>query len=139
MYSCKFCNSSFGTKSNLIRHQKTSKKCVNLQSNVVLPSYKCEFCLKELSTALVLIDHKTRCQIKKNITIKSLTEKVSILRTKFKSEKKKNDMLELKHAQISQTFENELLKKDVQILKKDMEIMELRKHLPRSSEISVDL
>jgi hypothetical protein len=96
MYSCEFCNASLGRKSSLLRHQKTSNKCLKLQTNVEVLSYKCEFCSKELSTLISLREHKTKCLIQKNMVIKTLSDKVTRFQSKFKDEKKKSDLLNIK-------------------------------------------
>ena len=47
-YECVFCKKLFTTNSNLKKHQKTTKKCINIQlesiSNIETKFFKCEYC-----------------------------------------------------------------------------------------------
>ena len=47
---CEFCKKSLSNKSNLIYHQKTSKKCLNIQDEIEIKLSTCEFCNKCFST-----------------------------------------------------------------------------------------
>ena len=93
---CNYCNRSFKNKSNLDKHQKTTKYCIELQkiqgtelsinntnenkqeelinikddksvNNLNIFIYKCNFCNKEFLRKDSLIRHKNKCK-HKNIT-----------------------------------------------------------------------
>lgn len=44
-YQCQFCDKVFSTKYNLATHQKTTKKCLDIQNGVeTKENYTCEYC-----------------------------------------------------------------------------------------------
>jgi hypothetical protein len=66
---CNFCGKNFYHKSNLIRHQTTSKKCIQIQKNnnndnIIIKLFNCEFCDKELSSKQSLTRHLNTCKKK---------------------------------------------------------------------------
>ena len=65
--NCNHCNKEFFNKSNLTRHQKTSRKCLKSQkNNIEIKIFDCEFCSKELCSKQSLNRHLNICKIKKN-------------------------------------------------------------------------
>ena len=47
-FVCQFCNKSFVSKYTLSIHKKTTKKCLDIQKQLVQPTdiklYECEYC-----------------------------------------------------------------------------------------------
>ena len=56
---CTFCKRSFSTKPNLMKHQKTAKYCVKIQSEL---RFICKACDKELSCKQSLTFHYKSCK-----------------------------------------------------------------------------
>lgn len=68
---CEYCNKNFNSKSNLTRHQKTTKSCIKIQkekfnenTNIIKISYSCCFCEKKFTTNQTLKSHTTNCPVK---------------------------------------------------------------------------
>ena len=66
--TCKFCNKCFVNKSNLTKHQKTSKFCIKQQheQNVTTTAkfFSCEFCNKQVTSHQNLKYHMNICKQK---------------------------------------------------------------------------
>jgi len=68
---CLYCVKNFYDKSTLIKHQKTSKQCIKIQLEkepdkvIKTKIFKCDFCVKELSTKYRLECHINICKIRK--------------------------------------------------------------------------
>jgi|694.fasta_scaffold52502_1 hypothetical protein len=58
---CQFCRKSFSSKSNLSKHQQTTKYCIKLQPQNKPKSFICSGCNKELSTKQRLETHIQVC------------------------------------------------------------------------------
>ena len=67
MHECLHCKKTFSTKSNLNRHNATSKKCNNTQKNL----FKCEFCKKEVTSKQMLTYHLKVCKEKEKTDIET--------------------------------------------------------------------
>jgi hypothetical protein len=68
-YICNFCNNSFWNKTNLDKHKKTAKYClelqkINIECNTKSNTYKCNFCNKEYLRKDILDTHLLKCKIK---------------------------------------------------------------------------
>jgi chromosome segregation ATPase len=68
-FICKFCNSEFSRKNNLMYHQKTAKFCLIIQGKEN-NEFECKFCHRQLSTKNALNIHRQTCKekIENNIT-----------------------------------------------------------------------
>lgn len=83
MNFCNYCKNEFNNKSNLTKHQKTSKYCLKIQEQSKLKTEKiifsCEFCNKILSSKQMLTYHLKICKTKKKEykdEMKEMREKV---------------------------------------------------------------
>lgn len=63
-YNCEFCNSKLKTKSSLIRHQKTAKKCLQIRLENKSEKKCCPHCNKLFVTEFHFNSHS--CKISKN-------------------------------------------------------------------------
>jgi len=63
-YTCKLCNKDFSTKSNLNRHNQTTKSCKYPEKHF----FTCTFCQKNLSSKDMLEYHQNICKEKINKT-----------------------------------------------------------------------
>jgi hypothetical protein len=80
---CEFCNKKFLYKSNLIKHQKTAKFCLNIQDKVPSEIFKCEFCDKEYNRKDVLEEHLIKCKTNENKVLKRELNRLSKLNQKY--------------------------------------------------------
>ena len=67
MHECLYCKKTFSTKSNLNRHNATSKKCNNTKKNL----FKCDFCKKEVTSKQMLTYHLKVCKEKEKSDIET--------------------------------------------------------------------
>ena len=69
MHFCDYCKNEFNNKSNLTKHQKTSKYCLKIQEQSKVKTEKivfsCEFCNKIISSKQMLTYHLKICKTKK--------------------------------------------------------------------------
>ena len=79
---CCFCLKEFSTKSNLNRHQSSSKTCLNNEKRL----YKCEFCLKEITSRENYTYHLSICKEKEKDT--KNTERTNQIEIELKTLKK---------------------------------------------------
>ena len=67
--TCQFCNKIFNTKSNLSRHQKTTKSCIKIQKSlnsddkneIIEITYDCSICDKKFTSKQILLSHNHSC------------------------------------------------------------------------------
>jgi hypothetical protein len=89
-YSCGYCEAEFTLKRNLIRHTKTSKKCLDARENNI----ECLWCKDTFMNKEILKKHK--CEVNKDeylksvmaqrdIEINSLKETISYLKDEINS------------------------------------------------------
>ena len=76
---CNFCNKKFWNKSNLDKHKKTAKFCLELQitnidSSIKSNINKCNFCNKEYSRKDVLDKHLLKCKVRSETESKNKEE-----------------------------------------------------------------
>lgn len=89
---CKYCKRVLKTKSSLNNHQKTTKYCLKIQGKDIKRCFECKYCSKNFIKKGHLTDHFKVC---------------------------KNDPLILKKLLQRKDVEIELLKKELEIYKKD--------------------
>jgi len=97
MVVCNYCNKELSDKSNLNKHQNTSKYCIKIQiqlepDKTIENRFDCEFCKKILTTKYSLNKHLTICKSKiektdhiidsLKETVKNLTKEVVQLKEK---------------------------------------------------------
>ena len=80
MNICEYCESEFKTKSNLVRHKRTSKACLKLRN-----TFNCE-CNKCFESEADLIDHKNECVVYYKNKVKELEIENKILKVKLESQ-----------------------------------------------------
>ena len=73
-FNCQYCKKVFTTQGNLIKHQKTTKKCLAIQNEInstetKIVTYPCTFCKKQFTSNYHLKKHTTNCieKFKQNI------------------------------------------------------------------------
>lgn len=88
--TCEFCTRPFKTVSSLNNHQRTNKKCTQIQpeTSKTVQKFECEHCSKNFTSKYRLTYHITNsCKIVKNFSalenkVKVLEEKIKILEEK---------------------------------------------------------
>ena len=99
--TCEFCNKTYASKYILLNHQKTTKKCLQIQKEKCVEDiknieFKCVYCNKNFTSNQTLNKHNSKC-------IKKLTKDIDFLNFENQQLKKKVERLEI---------ENELYKQD---------------------------
>ena len=65
MYTCEYCKKEFNQNFILNRHQRESKKCISIKTNIKIEDcFSCNFCNKELSSNQRLKSHMNICKKK---------------------------------------------------------------------------
>ncbi len=76
---CEYCNKTYSSKSSLNNHQKTTKKCLDIQKSLnkitKITEYNCQYCSKIFTTKQNIKTHETICSSKKIDEVKELKEK----------------------------------------------------------------
>jgi hypothetical protein len=66
---CQYCQKEYSSKSNLLKHQSTTKKCLDLQKSLKIVSkiqnFICQYCNKNFSSKYSLNNHENVCKSKK--------------------------------------------------------------------------
>jgi hypothetical protein len=118
---CNFCNKSFKNKFTLLTHQKTTKSCLEKQG-IKNDEYKCDYCLKILTTNTRLISHMDICKLKNK---NEVTKYKSLYENNIKQVKKYKELLDKKDKE----YKDLLDKKDKEykdlLDKKDKEYKDL--------------
>jgi len=91
---CEHCKNIYYDKSTLLKHQKTSKFCIKIQTekneNIIINKFICNFCNKELSTKQSLNRHINICKLKKNNEDNEIKKLLNELHNEIKDIKKSN-------------------------------------------------
>lgn len=101
--NCEFCQSTFNTQSNLLRHLKTSKKCLESRPKVEI---KCIWCEEVFISKDRLDKHSSKCGIDKENAFVSILEKNKALEDRLEE---KDKQLEEKNKHIKE-LEDKLFK-----------------------------
>jgi hypothetical protein len=91
---CEFCKKNYSNIHTLKTHQKTTKFCLNIQSNInnsdeeidktETPVFSCDYCNKEFLLKIILNKHLKICKKKIETNIYSETKKIFLLENKIK-------------------------------------------------------
>ncbi len=77
---CEYCSKSYANKSTLSTHQKSTKKCLEIQKNLNKKNesveYKCKYCTKIFTTNQNIRVHENICEGKKDFEINELKDLV---------------------------------------------------------------
>lgn len=128
---CEFCKSILKTKSSLNYHIKNNKKCLEIQSKIMLNIdsglIECEFCNKSFS-ATNINKHTINCKIKKKIDIDKHLIEFEILQNKNKEIEELNKKLIIKNETLIAV--NEKLMNDIEKLTiENKSIQELKDYI----------
>jgi len=92
-FICQYCNKEYSNKSNLTKHQTTTKKCLNIQKSMKINTnnFLCQYCDKEFVGKDSMIKHENICKNKKYEVqlLQSTLEKCQTELEKYKIENKK--------------------------------------------------
>ena len=113
--NCEFCNKTFSTKGNLIKHQQSTKYCMKIQKekgkNVQEPKkYKCSFCDKKFYEKSNFTKHELVCTEKSNKEITKLLIEIE----------------NLKHTIVEKDNNINNMEKEVQALKEENKMIEIK-------------
>ena len=109
---CEFCGKEYSHKYNLVRHQKTAKKCLNIQQCEAEKLFECTGCTNTFTLKQHLTSHHNVC--------------VPYVEIKL-SEEYEFQLIEK---------DEELKNKDKELQRKDEEIKKLRKELSKRSVVN---
>ena len=84
-YHCEICQTYFRTKQHLERHIKTKKHLMRANDSSIL--YTCNDCFKTFIHASGLSKHRTTCNVKDNVEIKTIKEEMKEMRAAFEEER----------------------------------------------------
>jgi hypothetical protein len=82
-FKCNFCKANLSNEYTLSKHQKTTKKCLNLQGVMPEGNFKCDICKKTFIRKSVLKTHSISCTKKKELKDNTLETKYNTLETKY--------------------------------------------------------
>ena len=96
---CEYCKKSYNSKYILLKHQKTTKKCLKIQESlrdnlgetfdIEIVNYPCEYCEREFTTRQAYKKHNDIC-------ISRYKQEISLLRTELDEKTNKNTELDQK-------------------------------------------
>ena len=105
---CNFCNAILTTELSLIKHKKTTKKCL-IKQGITIPKgdFKCDLCNDTFIHKSVLNTHLVSCTYKNNIelnikNVKEISTKYNTLETKYNTLENKYNTLENKYNMIQE-------------------------------------
>jgi len=104
---CEYCKNNYNNKSNLSRHQKTSKFCIKIQTekneNIKINKFICEFCDKKLTTKQSLNRHLNTC---KNKEIKNLQNEIKDIKNTINKKNNNTTINNIFNNTINNTINN---------------------------------
>ena len=102
MFECEFCKKTFTTKSSLVLHKKTTKRCLKIQNeklSVEIESvkYACKYCDKEFLLKHRIEEHEQNCKNRDNFTCSQLKLQMEQMKKDFEllREKYEKQVVEL--------------------------------------------
>ena len=78
MNTCKYCQKTYSSKHNLLRHQKTTISCLSIRNEKPLNSFSCEFCQTDFVHKSTLMRHYSSCSSKKKSAIREGKKRLKI-------------------------------------------------------------
>jgi len=81
---CEYCKKGYTSKSVLVKHQKTTKKCLDIQKKLNVESvkveYKCEYCYRFFTSKQTMQNHESICVEKREFKIEELLKEIEDLK-----------------------------------------------------------
>ena len=93
-YQCNFCNTILASEYSLLKHQKTTKKCLIKQGCNFKGDFECVICNQKFTVKSNLNTHNVSCSKKNNIIIKTNEENTYLKSKLLKFEVKYNTLIE---------------------------------------------
>jgi len=123
---CEYCKNTYSSKSSLNNHQKTTKKCLEIQKSLNkitdIVEFSCKYCDKKFTSNQNIKKHEIFCNVKKRDEITELTDKyenkIIELKDKYDFETTKLKLLNEKYLE-----EIHQLKETIAGLQGEMRIM----------------
>ena len=91
---CEYCNKTYANKSTLSTHQKSTKKCLEIQKNLNKKNvieYNCQYCNKIFTSKQSKIIHETKCDCKKDFELSEVKEIMLNYQNEIKDLKNSNE------------------------------------------------
>jgi hypothetical protein len=136
-FICEYCKNIYSSKSVLIKHQKTTKKCVEIQKNInkeiINIEYNCKYCNKNFTLKQTLQKHENTCNCKKEYEIDEFKKDIENINSNHKKEIENinsNHKKEIENIKII----NKKLEKEIVDLK--LKISELNGELKSVNKVS---
>ena len=111
-FDCEFCKKEFSNKYNLIKHQNTTKKCIEIQNGLNIeykkkePQFSCEFCDKHFTLKHSLNNHLISCVDKYKTELKELNTELELLKKELKEKDKHIVKINTQNEQLEKQEEN---------------------------------
>jgi uncharacterized C2H2 Zn-finger protein len=83
-FTCEFCHQFYSSKSNLLAHQKRTKKCLSLQNKDFKELFECQKCSKVLTSKKNYNEHISKCSNTMEQKYNELETKYTIIKEKLK-------------------------------------------------------
>lgn len=102
---CQYCQKEYSSIPVLIKHQKTTKRCLEIQKKMNIDSikveYNCLYCNKGFTSKQTLKNHATICIGKREHKIEDLLKEIEELKLMNKNLEKENMKLQLNIAELN--------------------------------------